>query len=205
MNYLKFRKCLSGFVIFSLRDIRNIDSGFYRRRLNEWQDKGYITKIVKGYYVFSDLEFNESVLFGIANKIYKPSYVSLEMALSYYRLIPESVYVVTSVSTLKTYTFKTSVAEFSFKSINTKLFFGYNIVRQNNWRFKIAAAEKAILDYLYFNKNLSSKDDFESLRINKEIFFKIIKKDKFYKMAKLFKGESFFERIKSFWEFMENA
>src|SRR3989344_3452385 len=38
----------------------------------------------------------------IANRIYGPSYVSFEYALAYYRLIPETVYTVTSATTKTT-------------------------------------------------------------------------------------------------------
>lgn len=98
MKYLEFKEALKPFTLFSIREIKKVDNHFHRRRLNDWQEKGYIKKVIRGYYIFSDLELNENVLFEIANKILNPSYVSLEMALSYYRLIPESVYVITSVS-----------------------------------------------------------------------------------------------------------
>ena len=100
MRFLEFRNALKTFTLFSINEIKKIDNNFHRRRLNEWQEKGYIKKIIRGYYIFSDLEVNEKVLFEIANKIHSPSYVSFEMALSYYHLIPESVYVITSASTL---------------------------------------------------------------------------------------------------------
>lgn len=61
MNYIKLKNSLKDYTIFSLNDIKMIDSSFYLRRLNEWQDKGYIKKIIRGYYVFSDLEINEYV------------------------------------------------------------------------------------------------------------------------------------------------
>ncbi|GAI56933.1 unnamed protein product, partial [marine sediment metagenome] len=96
MKYLELKSELRDFTIFSLNEIRNIEPGFHRRRLNEWQDKGYIKKVVRGYYIFSDLKLSEEILFKIANRIYLPSYISLESALSYYHLIPESVYGITS-------------------------------------------------------------------------------------------------------------
>jgi len=91
MKFLELKDELRDFTIFSLNEIRNIEPGFHRRRLNEWQDKGYIKKVIRGYYIFSDLKLSEEILFKIANRIYLPSYVSLESALSYYHLIPESV------------------------------------------------------------------------------------------------------------------
>ncbi|MDI6736880.1 MAG: hypothetical protein QME42_11945, partial [bacterium] len=76
MRFIELKESLRGFTIFSLLDIKMIDSNFHRRRLNEWQDKGYIKKIIKGYYIFSDLELSEHLLFEIANRIYSPSYIS---------------------------------------------------------------------------------------------------------------------------------
>ena len=139
MNYIKLKNFLKDYTIFSLNDIKMIDSSFYRRRLNEWQDKGYIKKIIRGYYIFSDLEINEQILFEIANKIYSPSYISLEMVLSYYHLIPESVYGITSVSTRRTYSFITPIAEFIYKTVKPQLFFGYNLIKYNN-KYKIGRA-----------------------------------------------------------------
>ena len=132
MQYLELKESLKGFTIFSLTDIKKLNGNFHRRRLNEWQDKDYIKKVSKGFYIFSSLELNENVLFEIANRIYTPSYISLEMALSYYHLIPESVYGITSVSTRRTYKFKTSIAEFNYRTINPQLFFGYDIVKYDN-------------------------------------------------------------------------
>ncbi|MBU1781930.1 hypothetical protein KKD87_00975, partial [bacterium] len=149
MQYIELKKALKDFTIFSLNDIKGVESKFFRVRLNEWQDKGYIKKVIKGYYTFSDLELNETALFEMANRIYSPSYISMEMALSYYHLIPESVYGITSASTRRTYKFKTPIAEFSYRTINPQLFFGYDMVKYNNKYFKIAGIEKAILDYFY--------------------------------------------------------
>ena len=84
MQYLELEKSFKDFTVFSLTDIKRIHAGFHRRRLNEWQEKGYIKKIIKGYYISSDLEISENILFEIANRIYRPSYISLETALSYY-------------------------------------------------------------------------------------------------------------------------
>ena len=61
-----------------LRDIRSVDKSSHRRRLSDWQEKGYIRKVINGYYVFTDLDIKEDELFEIANRIYSPSYVSLQ-------------------------------------------------------------------------------------------------------------------------------
>jgi len=109
MQYIELKEQLKNFKIFNLNDIRKIEEDFDLRRLNEWQKKNYIKKIRQGFYIFSDLEINEQALFIIANRIHEPSYISLEMALSFYGLIPEAVYGITSVTSQKTRTIKTPV------------------------------------------------------------------------------------------------
>lgn len=206
MQYVELKEQLKDFTVFSLADIKQIDNSFHRRRLNEWQDKGYIVKIIKGYYIFSDLEVNENVLFEIANKIYNPSYISFEMALSHYGLIPESTYGITSASSRKTYSFKTKIAEFIYKTIKPGLFFGYNIVQYDDKKsFKIATPEKTLLDYFYIHSSIKSKDDYAELRINKNTFLKIIDEKKLYVYLDKFKQKTLSRRIKSFLEFVKSA
>jgi len=165
MNFIHFKNSLRDFPVFSLADIRAAHRGFDRRRLSEWQEKGYIIKIIKGYYIFSDVNINEPMLWAIANKIYKPSYISLESAMSHYRLIPESIFMITSVATRRTTMFETPVARFSYRTIKPALFFGYSLLSDGT---KIATTEKAILDYFYLNPSIRSADDFASHRLNME-------------------------------------
>jgi predicted transcriptional regulator of viral defense system len=205
MQYIELKEALKDFTVFSINDIKNIDRGFFRTRLSEWQDKGYIKKIIKGHYIFSDLEINENVFFEIANRIYSPSYISFETALSYYHLIPESVYGITSASTRRTYNFKTSIAEFTYKTIKDKFFFGYNLIKYDNKCFKIASIEKSVLDYFYINSEIKNKEDFAGLRINKDIFSKQVNEDKLYNFLDKFGQKALAKRIKTFMEFMKNA
>lgn len=170
MQYLEIRANLKDFIVFSAGDILKVDPNFHKQRLSEWQKKNYIKKIIKGYYAFSDLKINEAVLFIVANKILDPSYISLEMALSYYGLIPESVYSITSVTSKKTYAFNSPLAQFSYRKIKPELMFGYKLINYENHSFKIAEIEKAILDYFYINSEIKTEEEFEELRINKDSF-----------------------------------
>lgn len=202
MQYLWLKQQLKEFTVFSIADIKNLDARFHRRRLNEWQNKGYIVKIIKGYYIFSDLALNESVIFEIANRIYTPSYISFEMALSHYGFIPESVYGVTSASSKKTCIFKTKVATFSYRTIKPRLFFGYDLIRYDDKSFKIALPEKALLDYFYINPSLKNDHDYASLRINKETFFKIINTKKLFDYLGRFQQKALARRVNGFLEFL---
>lgn len=205
MKYIELRKALKDFIIFSLNDIRKIDVNFHRRRLNEWQDKGYIKKVIDKYYIFSDTELNENVLFEIANRIYNPSYVSMEMALSYYNLIPETVYTINSISTRRTYSFDTPIGKFEYRTVKSDYFFGYKFIYYDNHRFKIGSPEKVILDYFYLNPDIKREHDFESLRIDRDIFFERIDKEILLGFLKRFNQKRLKNRINSFMEFIKNA
>jgi len=205
MQYLELKNSFKDFTVFSLADIKKIDASFHRRRLNEWQDKAYIAKVIKGYYISSDLKIDENVLFEIANRIYRPSYISFETALSYYHLIPESVYGISSASTRRTYSFKTTIGEFSYKTIKSDLFFGYDLVLYNSKYIKIASIEKAILDFFYLHPHKKRESDFTSLRINKDIFLKQVNKERLYRFLDRFAKKTLTKRVKSFLEFIKNA
>jgi predicted transcriptional regulator of viral defense system len=202
MQYERFRRQLKEFTVFSISDVRNLVGLFSRRRLNEWQDKGYLVKIIKGYYIFSDLALNENILFEIANRIYPPSYVSFEMALSHYGCIPESVYGVTSASPRKTCVFRTKIAAFSYRTISPRLFFGYNLTQYDGKTFKIASPAKALLDYLYINSDLKTADDYAAMRIDKEIFFRTINKEILLDYLERFAQKALTRRVNGLLEFL---
>jgi predicted transcriptional regulator of viral defense system len=86
----------------------------------------------------------------IANKIYSPSYVSLEFALSYYGVIPETVYEITSVTVKAPRRFEILGKIFSYRKIKKGVFSGYGIEKQNDLGFYIADAQKAFVDANYF-------------------------------------------------------
>lgn len=85
----------------------------------------------------------------IANKLYDPSYVSLEFALSYHGVIPETVYEITSVTTRPTCAFVAGGKRYSFRHIKKQAFTGYSTRRQEGVTFRIAEPEKAYVDLLY--------------------------------------------------------
>jgi predicted transcriptional regulator of viral defense system len=202
MQYIEIKDNLKDFMVLSANDILKVDPGFHKQRLSEWQKKGYIKKVIKGYYIFSDLEMNESVLYIIANKIYDPSYISLEMALSYYGLIPESVYGITSVTSRKTYKFASPIGQFSYHRIKPELMFGYQLVNYQSHNFKIAQIEKAILDYFYVNPKLRAVEEFEELRINKETFREKVDAKRFKEYLIQFNNKALTKRVDRFVKYL---
>lgn len=202
MQYLELREKLKDFAVFTLPDIRKIEPNFYPARLNEWQKKGHIKKLRRGYYLFSDATLNEKALFLIANKLYSPSYVSFEMALSHYGLIPEGVYLVTSASTKKTANFKTLISEFSYHRVKPSLFFGYGLEQYQGQGYKIAEMEKALLDYLYINSHIATDADFHEWRFNGAEFLAKVDMQKLHAYAEAFHNKRLIVRLETFLTFI---
>lgn len=167
MQFLDFRQQLSPYPVFSLQDIRKIIPAFSYRQLNRWEEKGYLKNIRQGYYSLTDQQVDQCYLFRAANKIYSPSYISLEIALKWYGLIPEEVFQVTSVSTKKTANFTTPIGNFKYQHLKPSVFFGYHLLDKAP-AILMADLEKAILDYLYLNPRLKCIEDFMGMRINQD-------------------------------------
>jgi len=205
MKYIELRENLKDFIIFTSQDIKKIEPNFDLRRLYEWQQKNYIKKVKRGYYIFSDLKINEKTLYFIANKIYKPSYVSLESALSYYNLIPESVYTIISASSDKTNNFSNNIGQFSYRQLKSVLMFGEELIKYKNQNIKMASSEKALLDYFYLNPHLKNENDFYEMRFNKETFQEKVNIEKLNNYLKYFKNKNLEKRIKKLLKFIKNA
>ena len=168
MNFREFESQVKQLPLFNLNDIRKIDPGFYRQQLTDWQQRGFIQPVANGYYMLADREVNEGFLFMAANQIYSPSYVSLESALAYEQVIPESVLGVTSVSARNTRRFDSPWGQFIYRRVKPLYMFGYRVVdTHSNQKFLVATPEKAVLDYLYLNTHIQTLDDFDSLRWDK--------------------------------------
>ena len=114
----------------------------------------YLQKIRNSWYCFTDIKIDETVLFYIANKIYQPSYVSLETALHYYGIIPEAVFTISSITTLKTQKFKNKQGFYTYTNIKSNCFFGYELV-QKKLHFQNSQYRKNVIRlfiYKLFNK-----------------------------------------------------
>ncbi len=202
MLYLDLKTQLKDFLVFSIKDIEKVDSSFHKQRLSEWQKKTYVKKVRQGFYIFSDLVMNEQTLFIIANRIYEPSYVSLEMALSIYGLIPEAVYVITSVTSQRTKNLKTPIGDFMYRHTDPALLFGYQLREYDGHYYQIAEIEKAVLDYFYFNAKINDEESFKGMRFNVSEFKEKVNMEKFNTYLKAFDNQALTKRINKFLRFI---
>ena len=203
MKYINFYHQFSPFGIVSLSTIRKFHPTFDRRRLSEWQQKGYLIQLKREYYLFSGVALNKNLLFYIANQLNPHSYISLEAALSFYQLVPEGVYLVTSVTSKKTNFYQTPIAAFKYQSGKRESCIGcerrsFKLSSGLEVFFKIAKIEKAILDYLYLHSELKNLADIEALRLNPATILQNLSKEKLLQLAGLFESKILIKKVNYF-------
>lgn len=182
MKFSEFQAKVEKYPCFSVSELKLLLSKDFNRtlqnQLRQWVDLKYIIKLKRGLYLLNrtDLFKNLDPAF-FAEKIYSPSYVSLEYALSFYGIIPEAVNTITSISTRKTNLFKNRLGEFSFQHLKKETFLGFETRKTDFISYNFATREKALVDYFYFNKEKIklTKDFWDSMRYNLDKNFKLNK------------------------------
>lgn len=102
--------------------------------------------------------------FETANFLYKPSYISLETALSFHGFIDQFPYQVTSITLRKTKVFKVKEKSFVYAHIKPGLFKDYT----KKGTYLIATPKKSVFDFLYLvYKGGRTKSNLRLLRLDK--------------------------------------
>jgi len=153
--------------------------------LQRLEKAGVIQRLIKGKYQFL---FKEGSDFERANFLVEPSYISLESALSFYGILSQFPYTVTSITTLKSKKIICQKKEYEFSHLEKKYFFGF----EKKEKFLIATPEKALIDELYFMAKKLRRIHLEDLALNK------INKKKFKNLSKKIKFIPFQNLIKKF-------
>lgn len=122
---------------------------------------GELIRLKNGFFLIAEKITEMPVPYEqIANLLYGPSYISLEWALSFYGMIPEGVYVVTSVCIGKSTMFPTQVGSFFYVYLSHHRYaIGIDQKENAAGRFLIATPEKALADLVHFkSKKLEGMD-----------------------------------------------
>jgi len=141
-----------------------------------------IIRLKNGFYLISEKITRGSAKIipfeQIANLLYGPSYVSMEWALSFYGMIPERVYTITSMTLGRNKEYHTPVGDFSYFALSSESY-SMGITQKKSpdfiGSFLLASPEKALADLVFKTcKNLNKeqlKDELlESKRIDQECF-----------------------------------
>jgi predicted transcriptional regulator of viral defense system len=178
VNFLEFRRKFIDLACFTIDQVYSWQPEFDRNNLTRWIKRGILIRLRQGYFTFPEYKSQPDYAFFFANRIYRPSYISLHTALSFYGMIPESVVQITSVTPLKTARFINDFGEYTFKTIKSNLMFGYEIKPFNNsMALQMAEPEKALLDLLYLYPQYNTLRDMEDLRLDEDYLHDGLKPD----------------------------
>lgn len=190
LNLILVQKTLTekGFSVFTPREFErlfDVSSSAAKKFIHAYAEKDFFIKLRNGLYT---LEGKRPPIFFIANKLYRPSYVSLETALSHYGIIPEVVYSATSVTPKPTREFGVLDKSFTYTRIKQSAFQGYTARKESDHTYLIAEPEKALADYLYL-VSLGKKS------WNDRFYTKGISKEKTHAYGELFGRKNMHELI----------
>ena len=133
------------FTLKTLKDLLAIDkASSLFKVISRLSSSGIIKKIERNKYILKDFSGSE---FKLANFIYEPSYVSFESALSYYGILSQFPYEITSVTIKQTKLKTIDDKQYGYYHLKKDLFWGYE--KKDN--YLIADKEKALADQLYFS------------------------------------------------------
>jgi predicted transcriptional regulator of viral defense system len=166
MKYLEFKKLVT-LPIFTSQDLKNLGTHYTPSQLTGWLKLGYLTKLRGGLYAYTD-SLGTLPLQVVANSLHSPSYLSLSYALSHYGVIPEAVYIHTSVTSKTTRTYNLPIGNFTYQHLPPRLIFGYNQISDSQIPYLLAEPEKALLDYFYLTPSIKNSKDIFELRLNLE-------------------------------------
>jgi predicted transcriptional regulator of viral defense system len=193
--------------IFSDADVEILFPNLDKRRLFEWKKKGYIVKIRNEWYCLPEFLEEPYSSWIIANLVHSPSYISLESALNYYGLIPEGVYMTTSVTTKRPLRIEMARHNYSYSFIRTELFGGYNLIEAARYKRKIRIAdfEKALVDFFYFRSNYNTIRTISELRFSEPVLRENLNTDRLFQYLDDFKNNELKSRVDKMLKIYYNA
>lgn len=152
--------------------------------LKTYSREGLLIKLRNGLYALTNDLPNH---YAIANRLYEPSYISLDTALSFHHVIPETIYAITSVTTKATREFTAAGVRFTYQKIKQAVYTGYKSVVYLGETILMAEPEKALADYLYFIDLHQRSLQYERMDMKKIIQNKLFRYVKLYQRPRMIK------------------
>lgn len=144
-----------------------VDPADVRRQLSRWTRTGRVYQLRRGLYALAPpFQKVKPHPFLVGNRMVSGSYVSLQSALAYHGLIPETVPVTTSVTTMRPAHWYTPLGAYEYRHIKNELLFGYQLTDLGgDQRAFVAAAEKALLDLVHLQPRGDAPEYLRQLRL----------------------------------------
>ncbi|MDN5215875.1 hypothetical protein QQ020_27610 [Fulvivirgaceae bacterium BMA12] len=145
-------------------------------KISELIKSNELISIRRGLYITGpkmDLPSPEPFL--IANHLRGPSYVSLESALSYWNMIPERAYEISSVTIKTSKKYKNQVGRFSYQKLKTPYYsYGIRSIESSpKQTMLVASPEKALCDKVV----LTPKINLRSIKQTREFLMDDLRMD----------------------------
>ncbi len=197
MNFLEFRTRMFPLACFNVNQVYAWQPDFNRNNLVRWTGNGLIIRLRQGYYTFPEYLSLPDYPYYFANRIYLPSYISLQTALASYGIIPEGVTQITSVTSLKTASFINPAGTYVYRSVRDDMMFGYNSRQMADGRSLLfASPEKAIIDLLYLYPFYSTSREMEELRFDEYFLHEELDVDLLFEYSSKIRSQALDRRVR---------
>lgn len=196
MNYLEFKEKMFDLGCFNTHQVYAWAPDFDRNNFVRWTKKGLLIRLRQGFYTFPEYKSKPDYPLFFANRMYRPSYISLHTALAFYGIIPEAVVQITSVTSLKTAYFQNPIGEYQYRSLRKELIFGYDIRAISEGKsFLLAQPEKALLDLLYLYPFYKTEEEMKELRLDEDFLLEELDFQRLQDYASKYKSKALQKRV----------
>ncbi len=143
-----------------------VNPNVVRLQLSRWTRSGRIYQLRRGLYAIAPpYQKTKPHPYVIANHLQRASYVSLQSALAFYNLIPETVITTLSVTTGRPEYLSTPLGDFEFRHVKPEFFNGYQMTDLGDQQAFVATPEKALLDLVYLQPDGETPEYLQELRL----------------------------------------
>jgi predicted transcriptional regulator of viral defense system len=168
MEYNSLLKLIGDDPVFesSLLLAGMINPKIVRLQLSRWVNSGRIFQLRRGLYsIAPPYQKIKPHPFLVANRLQRSSYVSLQSALAFYGLIPETVNITVSITTGRPERLSTPLGTFDYRHVKPNLLFGYRMTDLGGQEAFVATPEKALLDLVYLTPGGDLQNFLQGLRL----------------------------------------
>jgi len=148
-------------------------------RISKLIDGNILERIKPGFFLNKNLlsqsSQKETFLEYVGSIAKYPSYISLEYALAKYGLIPESIYVITYITTKKPGLYSCKTINYKYRNIKPDLFNSYEVKKYNDSNYFFAPKFKALFDFIYLTTG-SETNNLKTLLLNSRINWQSLNK-----------------------------
>ena len=172
MKFQELLEIVGDTPVFSSALLRagDVDLADIASQLSRWVKSGKLIALRRGVYALGTTYSRRAPHpFEVANLLQRPSYVSMESALSYYGMLPEAAFATASVTSGRGGAFDTPLGTYLYQHVAPGLFWGYSqeTVAQAGAVALVAKPEKALLDLVYIRPGADDPAFLRQLRLQR--------------------------------------